>query len=264
MTKITDLSTTLSQGVRSVEKEMNEVSTALATGHAPLNPGNSSEVTRLSSSVNKYKTTEASLGQVQNVINVAQTGLVSAVDLLQQMESLANQSASGTLSATDMAAINTTFTQLANQIANIGQNADVNGQNLLNNTAGFSVMSGITTSSLITIGGLNLTAIAATCTGLSITSVQGAYTAITTLTSQLSLISAGQSTFSAATVGIKAYQAEANALSTGLQATIDSIYNIDPTALQSRLQQLNNQQSIDYYLVTQMNQQAASVLTIFR
>jgi flagellin-like hook-associated protein FlgL len=117
---------------------------------------------------------------------------------------------------------------------------------------------------LITISGLDLTAIAATCTGLSITSVQGAYTAITTLTSQLSLISAGQSTFSAATVGIKAYQSEANALSTGLQATIDSIYNIDPTALQARLQQLNNQQSIDYYLVTQMNQQAAAVLTIFR
>ena len=125
-------------------------------------------------------------------------------------------------------------------------------------------MSGITTSSLITISGLDLTALANTCTGLSITTVGGAYTAITTLTSQLSVISAGQSTFSAATVGIKAYQAEANALSTGLQATIDSIYNIDPTALQARLQQLNNQQSIDYYLVTQMNQQAAAVLTIFR
>ena len=264
MTKITDMSTTLSQGVKLVEKEINEVSTALATGRAPLNPGNSSEVTRLSSSVNKYKTTEHSLGQVQNVINVAQTGLVSAVDLLQQMESLANQAASGTLSTTDMAAINTTFTQLASQIKNIGENADVNGQNLLNNSAGFSVMSGITTSSLITIAGLDLTKIAATCTGLSITSVGGAYSAITSLSSQLSLISSGQSTFSAATVGIKAYVEEANALSTGLQATIDSIYNIDPTALQSRLQQLNNQQSIDYYLVTQMNQEAAAVLTIFR
>lgn len=264
MTKITDLATTLSHGVRQVEKEINEVSTALATGRAPLNPGNSSEVTRLSSQVNKYKTTEHSLGQVQNVINVAQTGLVSAVDLLQQMESLANQAASGTLSSTDMAAINTTFTQLASQIKNIGENADVNGQNLLNNSAGFQVMSGITTSSLIRISGLDLTAIAATCTGLSITSVTGAYAAITSLTSQLSLISSGQSTFSAATVGIKAYQSEANALSTGLQATIDSIYNIDPTALQARLQQLNNQQSIDYYLVTQMNQAAASVLTIFR
>ena len=264
MTKITDMASTLSAGVKAVEKEINEVSTALATGRAPLNPGNSSEVTRLSSQVNKYKTTEHSLGQVQNVINVAQTGLVSAVDLIQQMESLANQAASGTLSSTDMAAINTTFTQLASQIKNIGENANVNGQNLLDNSAGFSVMSGITTSSLITISGLNLTQIAATCTGLSITSVTGAYNAITTLTSQLSVISAGQSTFSAATVGIAAYQDEANALSTGLQATIDSIYNIDPTALQSRLQQLNNQQSIDYYLVTQMNQQAAAVLTIFR
>jgi hypothetical protein len=45
---------------------------------------------------------------------------------------------------------------------------------------------------------------------------------------------------------------------------IDSIQNIDPTKLQAYLQNLNTQQSVDYYLVSQMNTEAAAVLTIFR
>jgi flagellin-like hook-associated protein FlgL len=88
--------------------------------------------------------------------------------------------------------------------------------------------------------------------------------AITSLTSQLTLISAGQSSLSASNGGLTAQANQAQSLSDGLQNTIDSINNIDPTALQARLQALNNQQAIDYYLITQMNQAAAAMLAIFR
>jgi hypothetical protein len=53
-------------------------------------------------------------------------------------------------------------------------------------------------------------------------------------------------------------------LQTGLSNTVAQIENIDATAMQARLQQLNNQQSIDYYLVSQMNTASAAVLAIFR
>jgi hypothetical protein len=56
----------------------------------------------------------------------------------------------------------------------------------------------------------------------------------------------------------------ADALDAKLQSTIDSIQNIDQSSAQAQLQQLNNQQSIDYYLVSQMNTAAAAALTIFR
>jgi hypothetical protein len=80
----------------------------------------------------------------------------------------------------------------------------------------------------------------------------------------LTLISAGQSSLSASNGGLTAQATQAQSLSDGLQNTIDSINNIDPTALQARLQALNNQQAIDYYLITQMNQAAAAMLAIFR
>jgi flagellin-like hook-associated protein FlgL len=77
-------------------------------------------------------------------------------------------------------------------------------------------------------------------------------------------ISAAQSSLSAATTGLKAQLETATALGTGVQKTIDSIANVDATELQAFLQNLNTQQSVDYYLVSQMNQASAAILSIFR
>ena len=88
--------------------------------------------------------------------------------------------------------------------------------------------------------------------------------AIIALNTALSTISTGQSVLSAANTGLSAQQDANTALKTGLTNTVNSIQNIDATAMQAKLQQLNNQQSIDYYLVSQMNTEAAAILSIFR
>jgi flagellin-like hook-associated protein FlgL len=80
----------------------------------------------------------------------------------------------------------------------------------------------------------------------------------------LQTVSTGQSTLSAAATGLDAQLSNNTALKTGLTNTVNSIQNIDATAMQAKLQQLNNQQSIDYYLVSQMNTEAAAILSIFR
>jgi hypothetical protein len=53
-------------------------------------------------------------------------------------------------------------------------------------------------------------------------------------------------------------------LESGLNGAISSMTAIDSTALQTKLQSLNNQQSIDYYLVSQLNTASAAILSIFR
>jgi len=77
-------------------------------------------------------------------------------------------------------------------------------------------------------------------------------------------VSTNQSTMSATKTGLDSSAAASLSLSTNLQATVDSIQAVDQTALQAKLQQLNNQQSIDYYLISQMNTAAQAALTIFR
>jgi flagellin-like hook-associated protein FlgL len=84
------------------------------------------------------------------------------------------------------------------------------------------------------------------------------------LTAQLTTLSTGQSSLSASATGLKAQDSNAQALETGLENTVAQIQNIDATAMQAKLQQLNNQQSIAYYLVSQMNTEAAAILSIFR
>jgi flagellin-like hook-associated protein FlgL len=105
----------------------------------------------------------------------------------------------------------------------------------------------------------NIGAVTGTSSG-----ARNAATAVGILAAQLTSVSTGQSTLTAASTGLSAQKSAANALQIGLQKTVDSIQNIDATAMQARLQQLNNQQSIDYYLVSQMNTEAAAILSIFR
>jgi len=65
-------------------------------------------------------------------------------------------------------------------------------------------------------------------------------------------------------VALAADQSSVTSLGTNLQNTINSLQAVDQTALQAQLQQFNNQQSVDYYLVSQMNTAAQAVLSIFR
>nr|WP_255532969.1 flagellin [Polynucleobacter sp. CS-Odin-A6] len=96
------------------------------------------------------------------------------------------------------------------------------------------------------------------------TAIANCQIATTSLANQITTISSAQSSLSAATTGLKAQLETANALGTGVQKTIDSIANVDATELQAFLQNLNTQQSVDYYLVSQMNQASAAILSIFR
>jgi flagellin-like hook-associated protein FlgL len=98
----------------------------------------------------------------------------------------------------------------------------------------------------------------------SVSQVSLADYATQVLTTQLTTVSTGQSSLSASATGLKAQNSNAQALQTGLSNTVAQIQNIDATAMQAKLQQLNNQQSIDYYLVSQMNTEAAAILSIFR
>jgi flagellin-like hook-associated protein FlgL len=147
-------------------------------------------------------------------------------------------------------------------------NAGVNGENVLTlaATSNLTIQTGITglAPSQTAIAGLAMTLTSLGVNASTVGSDVNARLAITALTAALNTISTSQSVLSATKTGLDASAAASLSLSTNLQATVDSIQNIDETALQARLQQLNNQQSIDYYLISQMNTAAAAALAIFR
>ena len=384
---LSGLAQTLSNSVASVQTQIVDVQNQLASGTKKLDPAQNGVVTRLSAQSSAWGIAQNNIATAQNVITVAQAALTSIATIMTQMKALATQASSAGLTTSDKTSLNTTFNNLAYQVAALGTNASVNGNNLLSGSTGIRVTTGISgnansatattgvagvdipslattlaalsiangasdhgtvtdatltvtngtsvatetvkavLSSMsagdsITIGGLTFTANQAlTATeaaeafgGLAAGATTGSYTsygaysgtlnsystsdatsptltfsysavgvltehlsgtdsasmvtnadyATQILTTQLTTVSTGQSTLSASATGLSAENSNAQALQTGLSNTVAQIQNIDATAMQAKLQQLNNQQSIDYYLVSQMNTEAAAILSIFR
>jgi len=262
---ITGLASTLSTSVNDVQANIVKTQTDLAAGKKTLNPGETGVVTRLSAQAAAYGTVVQNVVAAQNVINVAQSGMSSIVDIMVQMKNMAVQASSVGLSDNDRASLQETFYNLATQVASLGTSAAVNDNNLLNGTT-LTVTTDITGNNdpTTTIGPVDVATTAATIEALDISTTDGASAALLSLTTEINTMSTGQASLSASLAALEAQGRNAQKLSDGLSKVIDSIQNIDPTKLQAYLQNLNTQQSVDYYLVSQMNTEAAAVLTIFR
>ncbi len=265
MSAITGLSSLLDQSVSSVQAQIATTQNQLATGIKQTNPAIQGIVTRLSANISQYSSIGTNITAAQNVVAVGQTSLTTISSLISQMQQLATQAASGGLSTTDLASLNTTFTALASQISAAVSNASINSTTVLSTGGGLTVQIGLTASSTAAFGTLGLDAsVVSVATGLSISTGTAASASITSLTALLTTVSTGQSNLNAYSVSLAADQSAVTSLGTNLQSTINSLQAVDQTALQAQLQQLNNQQSVDYYLVSQMNTAAQAVLSIFR
>lgn len=275
------LASTLTQNVASVQKEIVQVQTQLSSGKRTLNAAEVGIVTRLSAQVAGYETVSSNITQALDLLAVSETALGSSTTILSQMKDIATQAANAGLTVSDRTALNATFTQLASHVGSLLKGATVNNTNLLGSatfiadlsvsTGDQSIQTGLTSSNFTELVSANLntgTGLAANgflnITTLSIGTQGSASSAIDVLTTALDTISNKQSIVSAEQTGLKELSKAAISMATNLQSTVDSIQNVDETELQTRLQQLNNQQSIDYYLISQMNTAAAAILTIFR
>ena len=99
---------------------------------------------------------------------------------------------------------------------------------------------------------------------LDISTTTGAASAIDLLKTALDTVSTNQSSVAAYQVALTSVAENNTSITQGLQSTIDSIEKPDAQALQMQLQEANNQQNINYYLINQMNQESQAVLKIFQ
>ena len=259
----------LSAAVRKTDRTIYDVQRTLATGKDPnINAADRSVSNGISLEISLWAVRQQTINQTQNIIDVARTGLDSATSLVYQLQTLASSASSGTFSDADLSNMNATFLVLAKQIISTASNASVNGTNLLVGTTGAVFYVGISTatrsSTAMTISGINLDSIGAICTALSITSSGAAASAIYILSTQLTNISAGQASLSANYMAMSINSTAASSISSALEGYIAALESIDSTALQMKLQELNQQQSINYYLVSQMNLHSERMLAIFK
>lgn len=241
------------------------IQTQLSTNQKILDPAQQGVVTRLGSQVASFNAAHDNITKAQNVLSVASTGLQSIASLITQMQGLANEANSPTMIDDDRAKLNSTFRDLLTQLTNTAESTQIDGTGLLGASAtNLAIQTGVDTTDSTTIHAQSADAATLNIDNSDISTVSGAATAIAALKAALSTVSASQSGIAADQVSLSSKDTLNSAISSNLQDTIDSIQKPDAAQLQMDLQNANNQQSMNYYLINQMNQEAQSVLTIFR
>jgi flagellin len=116
--------TKLSSGSRVVSAKDDAASMAIGKG--------------LQVEVESLKQAQVNAGQAQSMLQIADGALSTVGDILTRMKSLATQSSSGQLSATERTYLNDEFVTLRSEIERIAQDTEFNGTTLLNGSNTFS------------------------------------------------------------------------------------------------------------------------------
>ena len=169
------------------------------------------------------------------------------------------------MSDADKAKLNQTFQSLLHQIDDLAASTQVDGVSILSSSAtDLKVQTGLTSTDQITVTAQKSDTTTLGIDALDISAGGDAAAAVDALQTAIDSVSTSQSSLAADKIGLAARNKTVQSISSNLQDTIDSIEKPNMEQLQMDLQKLNNQQSVNYFLINQMNQQAQSMLTIFR
>jgi flagellin-like hook-associated protein FlgL len=263
------LQITLASSISDVQKEIINTQNQLSSGKRNVNAAEYGIITRLTSQASGFDTAVKNITAASSVVSVGQTTLTSMASIATQLKNLATQGSSAGLNNDDRDSMASTYASLYDQLSTLTTAASINENNIIDGVAGlivrYSADSAATTFTNVDIAAATaLTTISSAVAGHATFSQAICETIVTEMDTYLQSISTAQGSLTAISVALDAYSTGAKGLSSALNSTVGSIQDVDSTALQTKLQSLNNQQSIDYYLVSQMNTASAAVLAIFR
>lgn len=247
------------------QTKINDIQSVLTSGVNKLDPAQQGVVTRLSSQVSGYTATQNNIAKAQNILGVTQSGLKQIASVLSQLQDLANKANDTALTSADALKLNKTFEALLKQIDTLATTSTVDGTGILGATSSdLKIQTGLTAADSTTLATLASDTTTLGINGLDISTISGASSAIDLLKTALDSVSTNQSSVAAYQVALTSVSDNNASITQGLQNTIDSIQKPNIQALQMQLQDANNQQNINYYLINQMNQESQAVLKIFQ
>ncbi|MDE1146664.1 MAG: flagellin [Azospirillaceae bacterium] len=181
--------------------------------------------------------TNASNGE--SILQAADGGMARIADILQRMESLATESDSGTVTDTERSYVDAEFQQLTSEVDSIASGTRFDSQSLLDGTgnwaSGVTFLVGTSTSDTLTI---QLTTVSSSALGLSGTSVStadGAVSAISVIQSAISTLSTARAKVGAQ---ISRFEYQSEMISTSIEnqtAAESAIMDVDVASEETNL-----------------------------
>jgi flagellin len=195
--------------------------------------------TRISSDVTTLQQAATNASQATSILQTADGGASNISDILSRMKSLASESASGTVTNSSRAYINSEFTQLSSEIDSIATGTRYSGQSLLDGTSAFasgvSVLVGSSASDTITVTLSNLTSSALQLGSLSVSSLSGATSALTALDTAIDTVSSARATIGAQESRFNFSASSISTQTENLQSANSAITDVDIASEQAKL-----------------------------
>jgi flagellin len=195
--------------------------------------------TRISSDVTTLQQAATNASQATSILQTADGGASNISDILARMKSLASQSASGTVTDSSRAYIQSEFSELTSQIDSIATGTRYSGQSLLDGTssfaAGVSVLVGSDASDTITVSIDSITSTALGIGALDISTLAGATTALDTLDDAIDTVSAARAKIGAQESRFNFSASSISTQTENLQSANSAITDVDIAAEQAKL-----------------------------
>ncbi|MDB5519430.1 MAG: flagellin [Tardiphaga sp.] len=195
--------------------------------------------TRISSDVTTLQQAATNASQATSILQTADGGASNISDILARMKSLASESASGTVTDSSRAYINSEFSQLTSEIDSIATGTRYSGQSLLDGTSAFasgvSVLVGSSASDTITVTLSNLTSSSLQLSSLSVSSLSGATSALTALDTAIDTVSSARATIGAQESRFNFSASSISTQTENLQSANSAITDVDIASEQAKL-----------------------------
>jgi flagellin len=252
--------------VKDANSQIKTIKSEIASGKNTLTSDQQSTVTTLSSTVKSFSTPQASITAAQNTIGVAQKAIASILPIMNQMQQLAAQASDSSLSSSDSLNSNFRFQQLVTKIGKLATSAGVNGTNLLSGTAGMNVITGTdkTAASRSFVNSVNIYGMLTMglLSNIKVDSPANAQAAMSALQSALAQINNGSSALKLTSTRLDTQANKLSALASASQKKIDTLQTADLVKLNTKLTQLQNQQDVNYQLISQLDPTAYKTLKL--
>jgi flagellin len=252
--------------VKDLNTQIKTIKSEIASGKNTLTSDQQATVTSLSDTIKSYSTPQASITAAQNTISVAQKAITSILPIMNQMQQLAAQATDSSISSSDSMNMNFRFQQLVTQIGKLATSAGYNGTNLLSGTAGLNVITGTdkTAASRSFVNTVNIYGMMTMglLSNIKVDSPANAQAAMSALQSALAQINNGQSMLKITSAKLATQATNLSSLASDSQKTIDTLQKADVSKLNAKLTQLQNEQNVDYQLISQLDPTAYKTLKI--
>ena len=285
----------LTKNERAMSQAMERLSTGQRINSASDDAAGLAISSRMTSQLNGLNMAVRNTNDAISMVQTADGALVEVTNMLQRMRELTVQAASGTMSTTDVTALNTEFTALRDQIQEVAKNTEWNGTKILDGSVGsstsvaFQVGANASQTVSVVFGDLNTNfassdstteAVLATgiLVGLGTAGIGNGSGGTKDLIDQTVNTSAVIATLDAALTNVNEKRADYGAAINRLEYTADNLANVAQNTSASRSRILDTDyasettelartqiiQQAATAMLSQANQQAQSVLALLK